>query len=141
MNKILNVVNKFTSINMQIEVCKAQFVAAITDMESTLEQRWNLFSLAPDYLKEHESYIINFTFPDGTRFECFHDAGYEKYSTNLMVCVVAAIRDREFDSSVTGEYDWDAYEADIAKFPDSANVIAFKEHILKNNLGSFTVDW
>jgi hypothetical protein len=105
-----------------------------TSPDVSLAERWKAFAEAPDYLKEHDSWILHFTFPDGTEFEV---DGYDRHMTKNMVDVIEGIQENEYYENNPDSDGVESYD-DI---PDSKNVIAFKEFILERNLGSFCVDW
>ncbi len=128
--------SKIAEVNCMLAVNKPLLDQFFANTSFSLKDRWEVFVKTPDTLKNHDSWIIHFTFPDGTEFECDYDSGYERHMVKSMINIIEGIKEKE-------AYDEDEdFELDILEdYPDSENVIAFKEYILKNNLGSFTMDW
>ncbi len=126
--------NAIVNVNNAIFEAKHCLTSFITDTENPLQERWSVFVEAPVCLKNHKPWVFNFTFPDGTKYECDYDAGYERYMVKDMVDIINDMKENEAcETNFDGE--------NMEDFPDSTNVAAFKEFILSQNLGSFCVDW
>ncbi len=141
MNKITEFVNFATNIEYLIYKAKQEFEFLITDTSTPLEARWKLFGGAANYLKNHSQWIVRVPFPDGSEFEFDHNSGYEKHTVHDLVDLVEGIKEGEFGETLPEDYNWEDSEGDFRKFTDSDKVVFVKEYVLKNNLGSFCMDW
>lgn len=113
-------------LERQIKETKAEFSEYIKDKNIPLKERWKLFKKAPDYLKKHESWIMNFDaeslLEDG-EIVWYDDCYVERYST----------------VDTTSMIEWFS-ESDRKKFTKDF-IEALREEILQKNLGSFVNDW
>lgn len=121
------------SLMWSVANLKMKFEDVISSVDIPLEDRWNLFSSAPDCLKNHSDYIERFE-QFGFDFDPTCD-DYERYRKVDMVEVV---------ERVAGDaLEWDEVLKDYKEptLEQVESINKFKEHILSSNLGSFIMDW
>lgn len=110
----------------QTKILKKTADAYFADESIPLEERWEVFKLCPDTLKNHDIYIVRFDLEKQFGEIFWYDDFYtDRYATVDMVDVVEHCQDNETD--------------DDCEKPGMAE--AFKKEILKTNLGSFIMDW
>jgi len=103
---------------------KNRYVKFVTDESIPLAERWEVFKEAPGSFKNHQNYIVHFDsekLMPGGEVSWYDDFYLEKYETMDMFSFV---EDRLVDEDV---------EAGI--------VDAWRQEILRMNLGSFKFDW
>ena len=106
---------------------QVRYVAYIKDTSIPLADRWKVFFEAPTDFKNHKSYIEHFASEKllpNAEISWYDDFYVEKNETVDMFDMVVNMEEKE------GE---DGYSPEV--------IAAFKEEILKKNLGSFDYDW
>lgn len=100
--------------------------------EATLESKWHVFTMAPDYLKNHGDYYNHgIKYLDGSDIELEQFYHLDRYRTYSMGEIIESMQDAANDP--------EAYELDRVVTQEDINFV--KEQILSLNLGSFTNDW
>lgn len=102
-----------------VQATKKVFETFITSKELSLEDRWDLFCGAPNYLKNREPRIARFA-ALGSNFCYYEEYGTERYQVVYTTGIVEFMEDNEYPS---------------------VQIQDLKEEILAKNLGSFTFDW
>lgn len=95
----------------------------LADTNEPLDERWALYQALPPFLRNHVSYVQDFILrSDGTFLElCEVSDHFGRHEL---------IRVHDFLEDWAG-----------AIVKHGVDTVATKEHILKNNLGSFEFDW
>lgn len=129
------ILNKIQDVQDRIETLKEEFASTIADTDIDLEERWDLFVKAPDFLKEHRGWVEDFkAFP--CEITWYDDFSIEKHE----IVYTAGIVERIVEDFIYAE----RYSG-TSKFKKmgftSETVEKLKEEILSMNLGSFTYDW
>lgn len=126
-----DIMQRISYIQNDIDSIKEDFANTIKDTSIPLAVRWDLFVEAPDYLKNHESWIMRF---DEFDFDVA-DQDYERHRQIQMNDVIEGMEENEY---------WEA-NPEAEELPEnyvfSEKISKFKEHILSENLGSFIFDW
>jgi hypothetical protein len=114
---------------------KDEFTWYISNKEIPLEERWEFFLNAPEWLKNTTTYIYHFkclekyttgkygneNFYEDEIYQCV-----DKHETPTVGCILESIDDNK--------------EIEESKFSDQ-DIIDLKEEFLENNIGAITFDW
>ena len=111
---------------------KQKFESTIQDQTLSLDRRWEVFSAAPDYLKNQDIYIPTFSETMLSEVSWYDDFYCERYSTVKMVDIVRNLEE-DFEEKNSERY--------FRLNPTKEKIVELKEMILSRNLGSFVVDW
>jgi hypothetical protein len=112
----------FADLETQIAAAKKRLEDFITHPGVFLETRWDMWTKAPSYLKNHQNYYPDLSI-DNREISWYDEFNVERYQTAELADIMTWAL----------EHDEDFYTVDGIK--------AFKEQILKLNLGSFVYDW
>lgn len=124
-----NFKQRIEEITSQIQAIKTEFEQYISDTSIPLDERWEVFTYAPSELRGHSPWVERF---DGIPKDFVGHDGYvwaERYQT----IYVTEILER-YDDIIHYPDDFDLKAGDF-------DIIAFKEGVLKRNIGSFDYDW
>lgn len=116
-----------TQVMFLLGEAKKKFKKYIKDKSVPLEERWEFFTIAPDFLKDHKGWVESFKILDDKGIEYYDDFGYERYrrvDTEDLVATLFECLEEWKDRELT--------EGDIHEI---------MEEILLKNMGSFTHDW
>lgn len=113
------------TINFLIVSAKEDFFKYITNKEVPLSERWELFTQAPSYLKEHSGMMEHFQVLDNLGIDYFDEMYYEKYERIETYSLAERL-----EEELLGE-----------KGLTQEKIDEVKEQILEQNLGSFDLDW
>lgn len=110
----------------------------IQDTTVPLDSRWEVFSTTPSYFKNNEHWMPGF---EGTVLEdisWYDEFGVEKYRT---LSSVEFVDEWLADRMKADEEDIKWYKDTGKVVPTEEDLVAIKEYILKNNIGTMTYDW
>lgn len=114
--KLINeVIKRTTSIS---HISKYLFEEYLIDDTITLEERWDTWVNAPDFLKNHELYYIHI---DGVDDDLITGCCPDRYATYDVTTLMESLEESEHEKG------FDANKA--------------KADMLKRNIGSFCYDW
>ena len=122
-NKVLSVLSAIECMKDVISYTKLELEAFLLDESITLEDKWGVWSDAPQYLKNSESIYIQVKGIDDDFIHGYCQDRYRDFDVASMIL--------SFEEDVEAGY----VEADKFDFNKA------KADILRRNLGSFTYDW
>lgn len=126
----MNILAKIKKLEERIKDLKEEFKFEIANVNTPLKKRWKLFVDAPDPLRDHQSWIQHFDLENRVGDISWYDDFYkERYALVRMVDIIDMCEEYLADGTPKGG------------FNTQEKIDAFKEEILKKNLGSFTYDW
>lgn len=125
---------KFMSLEMLRSNVKHSFASYIADKTVSLEERWQVFIAAPEYLKDKHDWILHTEDIPGFNIEI--DVEYRCKFVNLEWVVEGYESDLEFEHNWAKEHGTD-YVPGVTR----EQINALKEYMLKNNIMGFTYDW
>lgn len=126
------ILDSINALDRGINFLKPQFEKYISDKCETLEERWDVWTKAPTYLKNHKSCIYHMYFDSTELTECLMSDYYiEKYETVDLAHFICRVEENLYEEYISGILPDDKVHA--------LNVL--KETILKDNIGSFVNDW
>ena len=128
--------SEIRDVQDRIATLKEDFARVIADTELPLEERWDLFVKAPDFLKEYKGWVEDFkAFP--CEITWYDDFNKERHETVDTVSIVESIvEDVKYSG---GDFEKSKLCTRLGITPDV--LVALKEEILSKNLGSFVYDW
>lgn len=115
------------AVEIRCKSVKSNFEKCITNPDLSLDLRWNLFMRAANDLKNHKGWIEHFP---GSGLD--DHIGYD--GTLLHV-------ERHQDVHISDIMEAIEEHIEDGSLPEGINLVAFKEYVLKGNIGSYTYDW
>lgn len=126
--RIAEIVEQLEAAQALISKLKPDFEAFIKDKSISLEERWQTFASAPDYLRNKEPWVEHLEI--GGREICWYNDFYvERYQDVNMVDIIECM----FENVGEDSYKTVDYTVEDIK--------VLQEEILDRNLGSFNNDW
>lgn len=119
---------KIDAIVENVARTKADFEDYIKNEQNPLDERWEFWCAAPDYLKEHSRYAVDVPIEGLEKMFVYNGIYHcERHATIQMSAVPEVLVEAmewSPELSITLEM-----------------IAQFKEFVLQNNLGSFVYDW
>lgn len=120
----------FKDVESTLEACKKEFQAHMADKSVPLDERWNLFKKAPEYVGEHESFIATFkSIDDDTDW-------FENIERHQTIDNRDLVEDFEFDLKYHNEEFTTPHE-----WLSEQLIVNLKEEILSNSFMTWVMDW
>lgn len=130
------------NLQCQVASVKLDFSIYISNEQIPLEERWEVFSKAPHYLKEECGTNI-FDYQDSgmdiVGYDCIIHA--ERYQVVDVVEKVQWLEELFIEYAYYRDEDPDTYHQVTVLLNSGYSLRELKEHILKHNAGYFTYDW
>ncbi len=135
-NDLASLQSDIVGLEWKVKEVKNEFAEFIKDKSIPLDERWEFFKEAPEYLKNKSSYIEHFdaeTLLEEGEIVWYDEFYIERYQECELVNVISSIEDRinskdDYPHSRGADYSVEFLEA-------------FKEEILQKNMHSFVHDW
>lgn len=132
--------SRIKQVTKEVEQLKKDFALAIKDKSVPLDDRWDLFSEAPDWLSKHEGFIVHFPFrkmPNGEDIDRWMYDGHSRGSLSTMN-VVERVEGEQWQHDGSSSYK----ESNYTKFHYPKEFVdQMKEFFLDNNIKSWEYDW
>jgi len=131
-------VQAIDSLKLSVDVLKQEFESVITDQSLPLEERWELFEKAPDYLKKTSGWVYH--------FECLkdkpedHDSRaeediYENENRGAHLCAVDIV-----ETIIGNHKDYEVGE-EYRSLVTPEQIPLMQEEIMSQNMGYICYDW
>lgn len=140
-----NIKEQVAALDAKLKEVRTLFKAYIKDQSVDLDERWDFFQLAPDYLRDTTTWIYHFEafkpLKNGYRNEFEDDVFYADMPRYEVRSIFS------YNEDLVTKYDNEELE-DIIVWVGTNGVEftkeiydAWREEVLANNIGAITLDW
>ncbi len=133
----MDVLSRMKKVQESLEKSKLPFEQYIKNKEIPLDERWEIFILAPSEMKTHENYLTSFdSLPND--FVMYDGPIHADRGNTIETKDMIENIQESLDEISSGDFYRDDYYKN--KFLE-VDMNAIKEEILSKNMGSFDYDW